>query len=152
MELRLELVTPQRTTGITIPGPGRGIATFMNLASGSTHNRTVKMPPLFDFRCAIISHIRAGHTFAIHCERGSMAGRFVNIIIPGTKKTLGLCEVEVYGAPERKSATLSHLAIVLINVFLLKTRLRVKLICLFQPMAYSHSGYYHKAYWDPDCL
>lgn len=29
-----------------------------------------------------------------------MAGRFVTIVIPGTRKTLTLCEVEVYGVPE----------------------------------------------------
>lgn len=29
-----------------------------------------------------------------------MAGRFVNIIIPGSEKTLTLCEVEVYGAKD----------------------------------------------------
>lgn len=28
-----------------------------------------------------------------------MDGRFVNIVIPGTRKTLTLCEVEVYAAP-----------------------------------------------------
>lgn len=29
-----------------------------------------------------------------------MTGRFVNIVIPGKRKTLNLCEVEVYAAPE----------------------------------------------------
>lgn len=29
-----------------------------------------------------------------------MAGRYVNIIIPGQKKTLTVCEVEVYGTTE----------------------------------------------------
>lgn len=29
-----------------------------------------------------------------------MEGRFVNIIIPGSEKTLTLCEVEVYGAKD----------------------------------------------------
>lgn len=34
-----------------------------------------------------------------------MAGRFVNIIIPGERKTLTLCEVEVYAAPEGTTQT-----------------------------------------------
>lgn len=32
-----------------------------------------------------------------------MTGRFVNIVIPGMRKTLNLCEVEVYAAPEGTS-------------------------------------------------
>ncbi|KAK9524941.1 hypothetical protein VZT92_017298 [Zoarces viviparus] len=50
-------------------------------------------------RCASISHIRAGKTNTYRCDGGSMDGRFVNVIIPGERKTLTLCEVEVYGAP-----------------------------------------------------
>ena len=64
---------------------------------------TVSPPLLPIFRCAFITHIKAGKTSTFHCEGGSMAGRFVNIIIPGTNKTLTLCEVEVYGVPEGKS-------------------------------------------------
>uniref|UniRef100_A0A3B5K5M5 Si:cabz01040626.2 n=1 Tax=Takifugu rubripes TaxID=31033 RepID=A0A3B5K5M5_TAKRU len=51
-------------------------------------------------RCALITRIGPGKTSTFHCEQGSMAGRFVNILIPGKRKTLTLCEVEVYGAPE----------------------------------------------------
>lgn len=47
-------------------------------------------------RCATISHIRAGKTYTYHCDGGRMEGRFVNVIIPGERKTLTLCEVEVY--------------------------------------------------------
>ncbi|XP_068584496.1 uncharacterized protein [Cebidichthys violaceus] len=50
-------------------------------------------------RCASISHIRAGKTNTYRCDGGSMDGRFVNVIIPGQRKTLTLCEVEVYGTP-----------------------------------------------------
>ncbi|KAM7366451.1 hypothetical protein PAMP_015889 [Pampus punctatissimus] len=50
-------------------------------------------------RCVIISHIRAGKTYTYRCDGGSMEGRFVNVIIPGEKKTLTLCEVEVYASP-----------------------------------------------------
>ncbi|TWW63493.1 Fucolectin-3 Precursor [Takifugu flavidus] len=53
-------------------------------------------------RCALITRIGPGKTSTFHCEQGSMAGRFVNILIPGKRKTLTLCEVEVYGAPEER--------------------------------------------------
>lgn len=49
-------------------------------------------------RCATISHISAGKTFTYYCDVG-MLGRFVTIFIPGEKKTLTLCEVEVYASP-----------------------------------------------------
>uniref|UniRef100_A0A3Q3N014 Fucolectin tachylectin-4 pentraxin-1 domain-containing protein n=1 Tax=Labrus bergylta TaxID=56723 RepID=A0A3Q3N014_9LABR len=47
-------------------------------------------------KCASISHIGAGKTVTFYCEGGSVMGRFVNVIIPGPKKALTLCEVEVY--------------------------------------------------------
>uniref|UniRef100_A0A669C7N1 Fucolectin tachylectin-4 pentraxin-1 domain-containing protein n=1 Tax=Oreochromis niloticus TaxID=8128 RepID=A0A669C7N1_ORENI len=50
-------------------------------------------------RCASISHIKAGKTYTFQCDGGSMEGRFVNVFLPGQKKTLTLCEVEVYAAP-----------------------------------------------------
>uniref|UniRef100_A0A3P9CZ73 Fucolectin tachylectin-4 pentraxin-1 domain-containing protein n=1 Tax=Maylandia zebra TaxID=106582 RepID=A0A3P9CZ73_9CICH len=50
-------------------------------------------------RCASISHIKAGKTYTYRCDGGSMEGRFVNMFLPGQKKTLTLCEVEVYAAP-----------------------------------------------------
>ncbi|XP_039456012.1 uncharacterized protein LOC116319484 [Oreochromis aureus] len=50
-------------------------------------------------RCASISHINAGKTYTYQCDGGSMEGRFVNVFLPGQKKTLTLCEVEVYAAP-----------------------------------------------------
>ncbi|XP_030609373.1 uncharacterized protein LOC115797031 [Archocentrus centrarchus] len=49
-------------------------------------------------RCASISHINAGQTSTYQCDGGSMVGRFVNVFLPGQKKTLTLCEVEVYAA------------------------------------------------------
>uniref|UniRef100_A0A3Q2W269 Fucolectin tachylectin-4 pentraxin-1 domain-containing protein n=1 Tax=Haplochromis burtoni TaxID=8153 RepID=A0A3Q2W269_HAPBU len=51
-------------------------------------------------KCASISHIKAGKTYTYQCDGGSMEGRFVNLFLPGQKKTLTLCEVEVYAARE----------------------------------------------------
>ncbi|XP_030609374.1 pentraxin fusion protein-like [Archocentrus centrarchus] len=49
-------------------------------------------------RCASISRIKTGKTSTYQCDGGSMEGRFVNVFLPGQKKTLTLCEVEVYAA------------------------------------------------------
>uniref|UniRef100_A0A667XY22 Si:ch211-215k15.4 n=1 Tax=Myripristis murdjan TaxID=586833 RepID=A0A667XY22_9TELE len=46
-------------------------------------------------RCAVVSHIAAGLTETFQCD--GMEGRYVNLIIPGRKELLTLCEVEVYG-------------------------------------------------------
>lgn len=40
-----------------------------------------------------------------------MAGRFVNIIIPGTRETLTLCEVEVYGVVEGKYTSRRYISV-----------------------------------------
>uniref|UniRef100_A0A667XY18 Si:ch211-215k15.4 n=1 Tax=Myripristis murdjan TaxID=586833 RepID=A0A667XY18_9TELE len=44
-------------------------------------------------RCAVVSHIAAGLTETFQCD--GMEGRYVNLIIPGRKELLTLCEVEV---------------------------------------------------------
>ncbi|KAK5848263.1 hypothetical protein PBY51_005892 [Eleginops maclovinus] len=46
------------------------------------------------FRCAIISHIPAGRTFYFSCSASE--GRYVTVLLPGSKKVLSLCEVEVF--------------------------------------------------------
>ncbi|KAJ0055569.1 hypothetical protein NL108_005416 [Boleophthalmus pectinirostris] len=50
-------------------------------------------------RCASITHIPLGNTFSFTCESGKMEGRYVNLVLPGHKKILTLCEVEVYAKP-----------------------------------------------------
>ncbi|ROL29800.1 Cysteine-rich, acidic integral membrane protein [Anabarilius grahami] len=45
--------------------------------------------------CAVIPAIPAGESYNYSCD--GMEGRYVNLIIPGDKKTLTLCEVEVFG-------------------------------------------------------
>ncbi|XP_005750059.1 uncharacterized protein LOC102216094 [Pundamilia nyererei] len=56
-------------------------------------------------KCASISHIKVGKTYTYQCDGGSMEGRFVNLFLPGQKKTLTLCEVEVYAARAPKAVT-----------------------------------------------
>ena len=43
--------------------------------------------------CAVVSSIPGGQTKSFEC--GGMVGRYVNIFLPGQKKMLTLCEVEV---------------------------------------------------------
>nr|XP_020504448.1 uncharacterized protein LOC109995164 [Labrus bergylta] len=45
-------------------------------------------------RCAIISHIPKGRTFYFPCS--STEGRYVTVFLPGTKKILTLCDVQVF--------------------------------------------------------
>ncbi|KAM3613906.1 uncharacterized protein V6R79_006824 [Siganus canaliculatus] len=47
-------------------------------------------------RCAVISYIPGGTHADFDCN--GMDGRYVNIVIPGRKEFLTLCEVEVYGS------------------------------------------------------
>ncbi|XP_060761158.1 uncharacterized protein LOC132871017 [Neoarius graeffei] len=47
-------------------------------------------------RCAVISRIPPGFTQNFQCN--GMDGRYVNIVIPGRRVYLTLCEVEVYGS------------------------------------------------------
>ncbi|XP_056300069.1 fucolectin-1-like isoform X2 [Pseudoliparis swirei] len=46
-------------------------------------------------RCAVISSLPAGGSVTFECK--GMEGRYVNIVIPGRRKILTLCEVEVTG-------------------------------------------------------
>ena len=53
------------------------------------------MCPLVSCRCAVISSIPAGKSHTFQCN--GIEGRYVNIVIPGRREYLTLCEVEVYG-------------------------------------------------------
>ncbi|TRY60747.1 hypothetical protein DNTS_029606 [Danionella cerebrum] len=48
-------------------------------------------------RCAVISSIAAGFSSTFDCE--GIEERYVNVVIPGRKEYLTLCEVEVYASP-----------------------------------------------------
>ncbi|XP_013876837.1 uncharacterized protein LOC106526710 [Austrofundulus limnaeus] len=47
-------------------------------------------------RCAVISSIAPGFTETFQCD--GMDGRYINIVIPGRKEYLTLCEVEVHAS------------------------------------------------------
>uniref|UniRef100_A0A667XKD5 F5/8 type C domain-containing protein n=1 Tax=Myripristis murdjan TaxID=586833 RepID=A0A667XKD5_9TELE len=46
-------------------------------------------------RCVVVSQMAGGVTETFQCD--GMEGRYVNLVIPGRKEFLTLCEVEVYG-------------------------------------------------------
>uniref|UniRef100_A0A667Y696 Si:ch211-215k15.4 n=1 Tax=Myripristis murdjan TaxID=586833 RepID=A0A667Y696_9TELE len=50
-------------------------------------------------RCAVVSQMARGVTETFQCN--GMVGRYINLIIPGRKEFLTLCEVEVYGNIEK---------------------------------------------------
>uniref|UniRef100_A0A668TPG7 Fucolectin tachylectin-4 pentraxin-1 domain-containing protein n=1 Tax=Oreochromis aureus TaxID=47969 RepID=A0A668TPG7_OREAU len=52
-------------------------------------------------RCAVISSIAAGASQTFACN--GMEGRYINIVIPGRREYLTLCEVEVDGTLSGKS-------------------------------------------------
>lgn len=51
----------------------------------------------------MISNAEPGSTHAFNCE--GMEGRYVNIVIPGKKEFLSLCEVEVTGQSSETPAS-----------------------------------------------
>ena len=60
------------------------------------------------FRCAVVASIPAGKTMTFVC--GGMEGRFVNVVIPGQKKVLTLCEVDVLGTETDEDGCYSNTA------------------------------------------
>ncbi|XP_029571996.1 fucolectin-4-like [Salmo trutta] len=48
-------------------------------------------------RCALIPSIPTGTFSTFHCN--GMEGQYINVVIPGRKEYLILCEVESYRAP-----------------------------------------------------
>ncbi|XP_051720715.1 uncharacterized protein LOC127496864 isoform X9 [Ctenopharyngodon idella] len=48
-------------------------------------------------RCATIPSIPAAFSTSFVCD--GMEGRYINVVIPGRKDSLTMCEVEVYGSP-----------------------------------------------------
>ncbi|XP_074480635.1 uncharacterized protein LOC141761203 [Sebastes fasciatus] len=55
---------------------------------------SVKTNDTKNIRCAVISHIPAGRTFYFPCSGAE--GRYVTVLLPGSKKILSVCEVEVF--------------------------------------------------------
>ena len=48
------------------------------------------------FRAGVISHIPAGGSYIMTFTE-PVEGRYVTVVLPGSKRNLTLCEVEVYG-------------------------------------------------------
>ncbi|XP_071022846.1 uncharacterized protein [Oncorhynchus clarkii lewisi] len=90
---RVDLLDVYRVTAVTITNRGDVSAERLDGAEirigNSLENNDINNP-----RCVVISHIPAGKTYTFQCNE--MEGRYVVVVIPGQKKILTLCEVEVF--------------------------------------------------------
>ncbi|XP_034722177.1 uncharacterized protein LOC117941196 isoform X2 [Etheostoma cragini] len=92
---RLDLLKTHQINTVTITNRGDCCHERINGAEiriGNSLHENGNLNP----RCAVISSMTAGSTQTFECH--GMKGRYVNIVIPGRKEFLTLCEVEVTGA------------------------------------------------------
>uniref|UniRef100_A0A8C9ZK72 Fucolectin tachylectin-4 pentraxin-1 domain-containing protein n=1 Tax=Sander lucioperca TaxID=283035 RepID=A0A8C9ZK72_SANLU len=91
---RLDLLKPYQINTVTITNRGDCCPERINVAEiriGNSLNDNGNDNP----RCAVISFMAAGTSQTFVCN--GMEGRYVNIVIPGRREFLTLCEVEVTG-------------------------------------------------------
>uniref|UniRef100_A0A8C9ZKR4 F5/8 type C domain-containing protein n=1 Tax=Sander lucioperca TaxID=283035 RepID=A0A8C9ZKR4_SANLU len=91
---RLDLLKTYQINTVTITNRGDCCPERINGAEiriGNSLNDNGNDNP----RCAVISSIKAGTSQNFVCN--GMDGRYVNIVIPGRREYLTLCEVEVTG-------------------------------------------------------
>ncbi|KAM9837046.1 uncharacterized protein ACBR49_019431 isoform 2-T2 [Aulostomus maculatus] len=91
---RLDLLQPYKITNVTITNRGDCCHERLNGAEiriGDSLDDNGNANP----RCTQISSIPAGATETFECNE--MEGRFINIVVPGRREYLTLCEVEVRG-------------------------------------------------------
>ncbi|KAM9322257.1 uncharacterized protein KZ484_020455 [Pholidichthys leucotaenia] len=92
---RLDLGKTHKVFSVNITNIG-------NSASGRINGAEIRIGDSLDNngnnnpRCAVISTIGPGFTEGFGCN--GMDGRYINIVIPGRREYLHLCEVEVYGS------------------------------------------------------
>lgn len=72
------------------------------------------------FRCAVISKPAPGSTNTYYCK--GMEGRYINIVLPGKRKFLILCEVKVSGQPSKRPALNGDLNLIWIMPLNISTR------------------------------
>uniref|UniRef100_A0A3Q3E9A8 Fucolectin tachylectin-4 pentraxin-1 domain-containing protein n=1 Tax=Labrus bergylta TaxID=56723 RepID=A0A3Q3E9A8_9LABR len=92
---KLDLLAVHRVRAVTIFNrpdccPKRLIGA--EILIGNSSSTEVTQNP----RCGTISSVEGTLTHTFHC--GDMEGRYVVVILPGQKRILSLCEVEVYPA------------------------------------------------------
>uniref|UniRef100_A0A671U120 Fucolectin tachylectin-4 pentraxin-1 domain-containing protein n=1 Tax=Sparus aurata TaxID=8175 RepID=A0A671U120_SPAAU len=98
---RLDLLRPYKVNTVTITNRKDCCHKRLNGAEiriGNSLENNGNANP----RCAVINSISAGESKTFECR--GMEGRFVNIVIPGRREFLTLCEVEVTGQPYGKKA------------------------------------------------
>ncbi|KAI4875408.1 hypothetical protein NFI96_009873, partial [Prochilodus magdalenae] len=94
---RVDLLDEYTVTSITITNRGDCCPERINGAEihigNSLLNNGNSNP-----RAGEITSIPAGRSITLKFEKG-ISGRYVNVVLPGDKRVLTLCEVEVYGYP-----------------------------------------------------
>ncbi|CAK6982627.1 uncharacterized protein LOC111644533, partial [Scomber scombrus] len=102
---RVDLLESYVVTSVVITNRGDCCAERINGAEihigNSLQNNGVANPV-----CAVITHIPAGFTQTFQCN--GMDGRYINIVIPGRKDFLVICEVEVYGSTTTGPSSLTE--------------------------------------------
>uniref|UniRef100_A0A671XPX4 Si:ch211-215k15.4 n=1 Tax=Sparus aurata TaxID=8175 RepID=A0A671XPX4_SPAAU len=98
---RLDLLKPYKVNTVTITNRKDCCHKRINGAEIRIGNSRVNNGNA-NPRCAVITSILAGESKTYECR--GMEGRYVNIVIPGRREALTLCEVEVTGQPSGKIA------------------------------------------------
>ncbi|KAL1272083.1 hypothetical protein QQF64_031099 [Cirrhinus molitorella] len=73
----------------------RGLQRLNKLTERDSHRNSLENNGNDNPICAVIPAIPGGDSYSYSC--GGMDGRYLNLFIPGSKKTITLCEVEVFG-------------------------------------------------------
>ncbi|KAG9283886.1 hypothetical protein AMEX_G2722 [Astyanax mexicanus] len=94
---RVDLLDEYTITSITITNRGDCCAERINGAQIRIGNSLVNNGNNNPW-VGVISSIPAGKSKSFHFKEG-VSGRYLNVIIPGKKRILTLCEVQVFGFP-----------------------------------------------------
>ncbi|XP_030638987.1 uncharacterized protein LOC115819623 [Chanos chanos] len=95
---RLDLLEVYSITSVTITNRGDCCSERISGAEIRIGN-SLKNHDNSNALCGVISEMKEGDTVTLQC--GGRKGRYVSIVIPGKKKYLTLCEVEVHGIPSK---------------------------------------------------
>uniref|UniRef100_A0A8B9HA57 Si:ch211-215k15.4 n=1 Tax=Astyanax mexicanus TaxID=7994 RepID=A0A8B9HA57_ASTMX len=94
---RVDLLDEYTITSIVITNRGDSCSELINGAEVHIGNSLINNGNS-NLRVGVITSIPPGRSHTFTWDKG-VSGRYVNVIIPGNKRMLILCEVEVYGYP-----------------------------------------------------
>uniref|UniRef100_A0A3B1JE47 Si:ch211-215k15.4 n=1 Tax=Astyanax mexicanus TaxID=7994 RepID=A0A3B1JE47_ASTMX len=108
---RVDLLDEYTITSIVITNRGDSCSELINGAEVHVGNSLINNGNS-NLRVWVITSIPPGRSHTFTWDKG-VSGRYVNVIIPGNKRMLILCEVEVYGYPtphgeDKRNSSLLH--------------------------------------------